>query len=607
MLSQSKKILFISGLLLVFMSCNSNVAKEDKMKEQSQVEHKAQKRVIYQMMTRLFGNKETANVENGTVEENGIGKFDDITSVALDSLREMGITDVWYTGVIEHAQMEDLSEFGIAVDDPDVVKGRAGSPYAIKDYFDVDPMLANDVKNRMGEFENLVARTHDAGLRVLIDFVPNHVARSYKSDACPEGYEDFGVNDDLTKAFDVDNNFYYILGEHFQAPEGYQPLGDRHFIGKDGKFDEFPAKATGNDVFTSSPSIHDWFETIKLNYGVDYQNERKGYFEDGKGGVPDTWLKVKGILTFWADKGVDGFRCDMAEMVPVEFWNWIIPEIKKINPEIVFIAEIYNPAEYSNYIETGKFDYLYDKVDLYDTLKHIMQGKSKTDYLPEIADRLESVQPNMLRFLENHDEQRIASPDFVGDAKVALPGMVVSALWEKGPVMVYFGQEVGEPGAGSEGFGGEDGRTTIFDYWGVPDHQKWMNDGKFDGGMLSDEQKALRQYYSKLLNIAKDEQVFADGDLIDLQRFNRKNNKGYSEHLYAFVRDNGADRALVICNFSKDEGYEGTVEVDSDLINKWNAQQGVKTVDLMTGDIYQLQESQVKLALKPLQSVVLKF
>ncbi|MDH5610216.1 MAG: alpha-amylase family glycosyl hydrolase, partial [Cyclobacteriaceae bacterium] len=270
--------------------------------------------VVYQLMTRLFGNTKTANVPWGTIEENGVGKFADITPKALSALQAQGYTHIWYTGVLEHALLTDYTAFGIPLDDADVVKGRAGSPYAIKDYYDVDPDLATDVAHRMQEFEALVGRTHEAGLQLLIDFVPNHVARGYSSDARPEGVRDFGEDDNTQLAFAPNNNFYYLPGTTFQVPDDYVSLGEHDFPTKDGRFDESPAKVSGNDVFTATPSSNDWFETVKLNYGVDYPSGRTTHFEP----IPDTWVKMENILMYWAAKGVDGFRCDMAEMVPVE-------------------------------------------------------------------------------------------------------------------------------------------------------------------------------------------------------------------------------------------------------------------------------------------------
>ncbi len=523
------------------------------------------KPVIYQVFTRLFGNTIANNIPYGTIEENGVGKFDDFSDKALTSLKSMGVTHMWYTGVIEHAVLTDYQEYGIRLDDADVVKGRAGSPYAIKDYFDVNPDLAMDVHNRMAEFEALIRRTHDNGMKVIIDFVPNHVARGYISDAKPDGIADFGENDNIDKAFDPNNNFYYIVGESFQVPSEYKSLGGNTHPTKDGQFDESPAKATGNDVFSASPSINDWFETVKLNYGVDYQNDKQTYFDP----VPDTWLKMEQVLSFWANKGIDGFRCDMAEMVPVEFWGWVIPRIKAINPDITFTAEIYNPDSYRNYIFNGKFDYLYDKVELYDTLKHIIQNRASTDDIPVIWQRQEGIEAYMLRFLENHDEQRIPSPDFAGSAENAIPAMVLSATMNSGPIMIYFGQEVGEPGEGVAGFSGEDGRTTIFDYWGVPEFQKWVNNKAFDGGGLSDQQKQLRQFYSDLLNLCNESKAISEGGFYDLHYYNRSAEyTGHSDKVYAYLRHHNGENLLIAVNFDHDNSETVNLKIPSDALSK---------------------------------------
>ncbi len=523
------------------------------------------KPVIYQVFTRLFGNTITNNVPYGTIEENGVGKFDDFSDKALKSLKSMGVTHMWYTGVIEHAVLTDYQEYGIRLDDADVVKGRAGSPYAIKDYFDVNPDLAVDVDNRMAEFEALIKRTHDNDMKVIIDFVPNHVARGYISDAKPDGIADFGENDNTNKAFDPNNNFYYIVSESFQVPSEYNSLGNNTHPTKDGQFDESPAKATGNDVFSAAPSVNDWFETVKLNYGVDYQNDRQTYFDP----VPDTWLKMEQVLSFWTNKGVDGFRCDMAEMVPVEFWGWVIPRIKTINPDITFTAEIYNPDSYRNYIFNGKFDFLYDKVELYDTLKYIIRNRASTDNIPVIWQRQEGIEANMLRFLENHDEQRIPSPDFAGSAENAIPAMVLSATMNSGPIMVYFGQEVGEPGEGVAGFSGEDGRTTIFDYWGVPEFQKWVNNKAFDGGGLSDRQKQLRQFYSDILNLCNESKAISEGGFYDLHYYNRSAEyTGHSDKVYAYLRHHDGENLLIAVNFDHDNSETVNLKIPTDALSK---------------------------------------
>ncbi len=508
----------------------------------------SEKVVIYQMMTRLFGNKNTTNKTFGALEENGVGKFADIDTKALRGIKELGVTHVWYTGVIEHAVLTDYTAYGIPLDDADVVKGRAGSPYAIKDYYDVNPDLATDVKNRMAEFEQLVKRTHDAGMKVIIDFVPNHVARAYHSDVKPQGIKDFGESDDTTATFKPSNNFYYLPGKTFEVPSGYKSLGNYPFPTKDGKFHESPAKVTGNDQFTHQPGINEWFETVKLNYGVDIQNGRQKHFDP----IPDTWIKMKDILLYWSAKKVDGFRCDMAEMVPVEFWSWVIPQVKAQYPDIIFIAEIYNPAEYENYIRQGKFDFLYDKVQLYDTLRFLISGSSSTADIPKIQSSLQGIRDQMLHFLENHDEQRIASRFFAGDPWKAWPAMVISATIDGGPVMIYFGQEVGEPGLGTEGFQGDDGRTTIFDYWGVPEHQKWMNGGEFDGGLLSENQKTLRSAYARLLKVAGTQSAIVNGAYADLTEANIKAGN-FDSRVAAYIRYTDEEKLIVVANFHETE------------------------------------------------------
>ena len=521
------------------------------------------KLVIYQLMTRLFGNKVALNKPYGTIGENGCGKFNDVTDKALDEIKKLGVSHVWYTGVIEHATMTDYTAAGIPADDADVVKGRAGSPYAIRDYYDVDPDLAMVVKNRMPEYEALIKRTHDHGLKVLMDFIPNHVARSYKSDAKPQGVVDLGAQDDKTKAFAPNNNFYYLPGKSFVVPTGYNPLGPLKGPREDGKYIETPAKATGNDVFSEAPSINDWFETTKLNYGVDYQNGRKTHFET----VPDTWKKMRDILVYWAGKNVDGFRCDVAEMVPVEFWAYVIPEVKKVRPDIVFIAEAYNPKEYKTYLDKGKFDYLYDKVGLYDGLRKLMRQESGTEEITRVwKEESNGFSSRMLRFLENHDEQRIASKDFATDPRRAIPAMTVSATLASGPVMLYMGQELGEPARGSEGFSGEDGRTTIFDYWGVPEHQKWLNQGKCDGAKLSPEQKSLREFYARLLTVASTSEAIRKGRFYELQDANNLGKEFNQRHLYAYLRFTDKQKLLVVVNFSADKTYKPVISLPAEAI-----------------------------------------
>ena len=527
--------------------------------------------VIYQLLPRLFGNKNTTNIPYGTIEQNGSGKFNDITDKALDGIKELHANFVWYTGAIAHASLTDYSAYGIQVDDADVVKGRAGSPYAIRDYYDVNPDLAVDVKNRMKEFEALVKRTHAKNLKVIIDFVPNHVARSYHSYTKPKNVIDFGAKDDVTKTFSTQNDFYYIPGQPFVVPTNRlkTPLS----VLQDGKFDENPAKATGNDAFTAAPKYDDWYETIKLNYGVDYQNNRQEHFNP----IPPVWIKMRDILIFWTKKGVDGFRCDMAEMVPIAFWNWVIPQVKIVNPDLIFLGEAYNPQVYKQYLEEGKFDYLYDKVGLYDGLKKLIRNEPDADVAAiRYVWQKESAGfgQNMLRFLENHDEERIASVGFAGKAELALPAMVVSATLGSGPVMLYFGQEVGEPGKGAEGFGGDDNRTTIFDYWGVPNHQKWMNGGLFDGHKLNAAQQKLRAYYQQLLKVTTQSDAVLNGEFYEVPQSGNMNNR-----MYAFIRYSGKQRLLVVVNFDRNQTLEANIEIPDGILKMKNSS---PVTDLLT-------------------------
>jgi len=567
---------------------------------------KDNKLIIYQVLPRLFGNTNTTNKYYGSVEENGCGKFNDFTDHALSAIKNLGITHIFYTGVIEHATMTDYSQFSIKTDDPDIVKGRAGSPYAIKDYYDVDPDLAVDVNNRMAEFEAMVKRTHDAGLKAIIDFIPNHVARTYHSDAKPAGVKDLGENDDNTKAFDPKNDFYYICGQPFHVPQGYNPGGDEfHSALKDGKFDENPAKATGNDVFSAAPSINDWFETVKLNYGVDYLNNHKTYFDP----VPPLWDKLFDILDYWAKKGIDGFRCDMIEMVPVEFWGWLIPKLKGVYPDLIFIGEAYQVWQYNRYIFDGKFDYLYDKVGLYDGLKKLIRNEDNAtawDINNVWNHQCVNIDANMLRFLENHDEERIANGDFAGNAWLSVPGMMVTATLNVGPVMIYSGQEVGEPAGQSLGFSSTT-RTSIFDYCGIPQHQKWLNNGLCDGGQLSEDQKNLHAFYSKLLNTVLASEALRNGKFYELMVAN-EHQPGFNTRLYIYARYTAEQRVLVIANFNRSQ-QNITVKLPDDLLNQLHVSGITQFKDLLSDTKYSTNNiaEGISISLQPTSGLLLEF
>lgn len=532
------------------------------------------KLIIYQLLVRHFGNTNTKNKYFGSLSENGSGKFNQISDKALQSIREFGATHIWYTGILEHATMTDYSLFGIAQDHPMIVKGKAGSPYAVKDYYDVDPDLAENVTMRMEEFEALLHRTRSQKLKSIIDFIPNHVARQYRSDKRPEGVSDFGEQDQTDLAFSPDNNFYYVPNEPFQVPEGLStPLKVKH------KYVEFPAKATGNDVFRADPTVYDWYETVKLNYGVDYLDNRKTHFDP----IPDTWLKMRDILLFWARKGVDGFRCDMAEMVPVEFWGWVIPLVKNENPELIFIAEIYNPNEYRRYLSDGKFDYLYDKVGLYDTMRRLVEGSGNADDITRLwQQETGEIAPNMLRFLENHDEQRIASRYFAGNPFSALPAMALSATLHTGPVMIYSGQELGIAANDAEGYQGDDGRTSIFDYWGIPELQAWIRGGKFNENNLSDKQRVLRKFYADLNHLIVANEAFHSGAFYDLQYVNfHGQSAGYdSARIFSFLRYTSRQKVLAVFNFDHQSEFITHVRIPEPV---W-----VETLGLDTDRTYEL-------------------
>lgn len=541
------------------------------------------KPVIYQVFTRLFGNTNDTNKPWGTLEENGVGKFDDFTDQALQGIHELGTSYIWYTGVPHHALIRDYTDYGISLDDPDVVKGRAGSPYAVKDYYNVNPDLANDVNRRLQEFEALIARTHANGMKVLIDIVPNHVARDYRSLSKPEGVEDFGVSDNTKLEYARDNNFYYIVGESFQVPVSadYQPLGGEQHPMADGKFEEIPAKWTGNGSRAAQPDINDWYETVKVNYGVkpdgsydfprlpeeyrelDYQSYHAFWADKD---LPDAWYKFENIVHYWLDKGVDGFRFDMAEMVPVEFWSFLNSSIKNKRPDALLLAEVYQPHLYRDYLQIGKMDYLYDKVEFYDSLKAVMQNTGEMQAIANIQRNMADIEAHMLHFLENHDEQRIASPEFAGSAEKGMPALVVSALISRSPTMIYFGQEVGEDGSEETGFG-DPSRTTIFDYAGVPAHQRWMNHGKFDGALLNDSEKALRQFHIDVLNISAYNPTMR-GAYDNIHAFNISLDTNYSEQQFAFVRHNKEKLLLVLANFSE-QALETSIHIPIDLVLQW--------------------------------------
>ena len=581
-----KKRTLVTGISLVLLTTACKT-KDLKMNTDNKVNSTEKKVVVYQVFTRLFGNKNTTNKPWGTIEENGVGKFNDFTDTALQEIKDLGVSYIWYTGVPHHALIRDYTAIGISNDDPDVVKGRAGSPYAVKDYYNVNPDLAVNPANRLQEFEALIARTHKAGMKVIIDIVPNHIARKYEGKNNPAGVTDFGANDDVTVEYKRDNNFYYIPNSSFEVPDTEKPLNGEANPLSDGQFQEVPAKWTGNGSRMTKPDKNDWYETVKVNYGVrpdgskDFPELPAGFdtksyeehYEFWKDkDVPDSWKKFKSIALYWTAQGVDGFRYDMAEMVPYEFWSYMNSAIKMKNHDAFLLAEVYNPNEYRNYIRLGKMDYLYDKVETYDKLKEVIQGRSSPDGLSDIQNRMKDIEHHMLHFLDNHDEQRLASPEFAGTPEKGKPLMVVSTTISSSPTMLYFGQEVGEAGNENGGFGTHS-RTSIFDYVGVPNHQRWMNNGKFDGGQLSQKEKDLREFYKRLLNFSVNSSALM-GEFEEIQTANRQSTAGYDASIYAFTRWSATQKLIIATNFSDSVTSTFELTVPASLLEKWDIKDG---------------------------------
>lgn len=530
--------------------------------------------VIYQLLVRTFGNKNTTRKPWGTMKENGCGKFADIDAKALKAIRKMGFNYVWPTGVIEQASGTDYP--GRQADPPDILKGKAGSPYAIRDYFDVCPDYAVEPENRIAEFRDMVKRCRKAGLKVIIDFVPNHVARSYGSDVRPE--LSFGEGDDHGKFFDKDNHFYYLNHSH---PGGGPPLKlpTAHLPGCTGEFapeKEF-GRVTGNNSITWSPSIHDWYETVKLNYGHDFTKGRTTQHLPGADAevedVPRTWATMDEILAYWQEMGVDGFRVDMAHIVPMEFWHWLVKRARARDAEVFFMAEAYDsdPAKLTDkdvleeLVEAG-FNGAYEH-PTYKILQGIYeQGKWANDIDGETFAGRRFHQ--CVRYLENHDEVRIAHPDHWGGVgmEAGKPSAAVMFGMSGAALMLYSGQEVGEPARGEEGFSGDDGRTSIFDYTSMPEFQKWVNGGKYDGGGLSEARKELRNWYGRLFKVLE-QPAFTKGDFYGLnhankgnEHFGRVGDEPVSGHwLYAFLRRDAESGQAFLCvaNFSPEVKMKG--------------------------------------------------
>ncbi len=494
--------------------------------------------IIYQMLPRLWGNIGGENIKNGTLKDNGCGKFSSIDTISLEYLRSLGVSHVWYTGIIRHATAEDSD--GCTPSSADWVKGRAGSPYSITDYYDVNPYLADEPENRMEEFHKLVERTHAAGLKVIIDFVPNHVARDYGRFAAahpaPTGMAALGESDDKSVHWKDSNDFFYYPGIPLALPIQNQT------------YMEMPAMASGNS-YTSSPGVNDWYDTIKLNY-CDSHTE--------------TWEKMYDIVNFWAGQGVDGFRCDMVELVPQAFFKWLISRIKKDRPNLLFVAEVYQKTLYSKYIREIGFDLLYDKSGIYDTLRAIVEKNAKDSGVPvedwQSAKRitwnwqsLGDLQPYMLNFLENHDEQRFASDFFGCDARNSYAALYTALYMNNAPFMLYAGEEVGERGMDNEGFSGRDGRTSIFDWWAPSSLTRLYKYIHGEKKALTPEEETMLDTYRKALKFAAEDNAVSKGTFYDLCYCNYASDGFNPDRHFAFLRDFEDETLLIVCNFSKND------------------------------------------------------
>lgn len=410
---------------------------------------------------------------------------------SLSYIKSLGMDWVWYTGIIRHATRSTAGGFPPSK----VVKGDAGSPYAITDYYDVNPYLADRPTLRMKEFQRLVDRTHAMGLKFMMDFVPNHVARENVN---------LGLQDDKRVHWRPENDFYYYPGAPLLLPAdaaGYT---------------ENPARASGN-AFTPAPGINDWWETVRLNY-CDFHTP--------------TWDRMLDIVRFWASKGVDGFRCDMVEMVPPQFMQWLIASVRQEFPQVCFVAEVYEKEKYGLYVNEVGFDWLYDKSGLYDTLRAVTCSGASARGITWNWQFLGDLQPRMLNFLENHDEQRLASDFFCGSPEGGFAALAVSLLLNTAPFMLYFGQEMGERGMQAEGFSGLDGRTSIFDWCKVP--------------ALQNPDQEVLQRYRNLLTLSR-EKAFSEGQTYDLCYC--QDGSFQPDRHYAWLRSDGTDTYLVAANF----------------------------------------------------------
>jgi glycosidase len=496
--------------------------------------------ILYQVLVRQFANQTSPNIPGANWSVNGSGTLDDISHQILKSIQNLGCNAVWLTGIVRHASRSDKPETMADAAHPSLVKGMAGSPYAIQDFFALHPDILRRPDQPVTELSDCLQRIHILGMKAFMDFVPNHCARKYHSPTAKTlGLRDLGEGDDASLEFHPHNHYYYLPGQELHLP----PEIDNTITNP---YHEFPARATGNDCFRPDPGMHDWYETIKLNYGLDYRNGQTHFHP-----APPVWRYMREVLLFWAEKGMDGFRCDMAEMVPLPFWSWVIAEVKTRFPQVRFIAEVYNPDMYRAFIAAG-FDYLYDKAGMYDCLRAIMEGHGDCRQLSSVWQQQEGIQPKMLRFLENHDEQRIASRFFAGNAEKGIPAFAAAAFSGQAALMVYAGQEFGEKAEASEGFSGDDGRSSIFDFGCAPTIQDWLKSNISVGQNLYSPTQELRLEYRKILQLLKEESALSGPHFYDLQYANPESEQYDARSIWSFLRYDEQQKLLIICSFSEE-------------------------------------------------------
>jgi glycosidase len=510
--------------------------------------------VIYQLPIRTWGAHSQGLA--------GRGKVTDISDEILKKLALFGIDYLWLTGVMEAASSDVLDE--------DIIKGDAGSYYAIYDSWDVSPQIGT-----MNEFEDLVKRAHSHGLRILIDLVPNHTARDHRTDVLCKSKMDFGDQDRQDTFFDVNNNYYYVLNTVF-TPPGMFGKGDRRYdrdIFRDGVQYESPAKVTGNDVISSHPSISDWFETVKLNYGYNLLGSR-GYFDP----IPRTWTQISDIAKYWLEKGVDGFRIDFAHAVPIEFWRYFAEKVRDVKGDAFLLAEAYESDlsmklpgfTYQAMYEAG-FDSIYNSSLYWNFRNQATEPGNREFFRTEntVIDRdwVGESGAMFTHYMENHDEVRLASRHFaVGLAsreQRAELGLAYTSFLSllPGHMLIHGGQELQEDAGVYGSFAGDNGRTSIFDFVYQPQVLAWLRKD------IKPHFLAFRDKYRRLLAL-KSQSPF---------RLSHSNNVPTYRNLYAtnykkeqnrwvgaYVRFDGSDRYLVVINSDPFEGHEATIHFTSE-------------------------------------------